>query len=65
MPIDDDLKKAVEEATKQLGQPKSVSLRFTKWLQDMSERSLDSREELQHLTALRDALNVPADGDNL
>lgn len=63
MAIDDDVKAAVEQAATKLRQPKTVSLRLIKWLEDMSERTLDPREDLQHLQKLRSAVVIQRTGD--
>lgn len=65
MAIDDDVKAAVEEAVEKLRQPKTVSLRLVKWLEDMSERTLEPREDLQHLEKLRSAILISRPGDDL
>jgi hypothetical protein len=60
MPIDPELIASVEEAARELGQEKAAQ-RLLKWLKDMSERELDSAEELQHLAALRSAIKTDAE----
>ena len=61
MPIDEEMTAAVEQAAKELGQPKAAARRLLQWLKDLSEKELDAAEESQHLGMLRSAIAIQSD----
>jgi len=58
MPLDASVESAIEEITNDLQQSPKVSKRLVSWLRDMSERDLSANENLEHLEALKQAIQL-------
>lgn len=56
LPINEELKRGIERATRDLGQPASLSQRLVAWLNEMSERELTKQDQSRHLSIVRSAV---------
>jgi hypothetical protein len=59
MPIDIEVQRAIEEATKQDGQNDLLAKKIIAWLRDSSERELRPEEMGQFLAAVRSEIKLP------
>lgn len=63
MPIDIEVQRAIEEATKQAGQSERLAKKIIAWLKDSSERELSQEEKGQFLAAVRAEISLPGEGE--
>ena len=63
MPIDIEMKQAIEDAAADLKQPPSVARILIAWMEDASSRELPHADHLGHLVNLRE--KVESDKDKL
>ena len=63
MPINDELREAIVQATRELGQPAKLSQLLNAWLDDMSQQELDNTEHARHLDHVRAAVDLKTTGE--
>ena len=62
MSINDELRRGVERAIRDIGQPANLSSRLVAWLNEMSQRELSKQEHSRHLLNVRNAVDVAGIG---
>ncbi len=63
MPLDKELEEAVRSVVGHANQPEAVSRTLVAWLKSLSESAISHQDEVNHLEAVRDALDVEGTRD--
>lgn len=62
MALNDELKKGVEQAVREMDQPPALAAALNAWLNELSQRDLNNQESSRHLQSAQNAV-VTAAGD--
>lgn len=62
MSLDPEVKDAIYEVAKDLGQNKNVANSLIQWLMDMSKRELSVKEDYDHLNLLKNLIQLKKGG---
>ncbi|MDJ0601713.1 MAG: hypothetical protein QNJ37_23070 [Crocosphaera sp.] len=58
MSIEPEIKQAIEDSVKQMGQDDSVSRHIIAWLEDINKKSLSESDKAEKLDLIYDAIKV-------